>query len=112
MGITDDIKDPVFKAGQLADAKDLGDKGFIIGDAYTPDWIPPFQQQVHGVLIVAGDCQASVDTLLHKAIRILKLAPSRDSSTICHEVVRLHGTARPEEHSGHEQYVIQLDVQL
>lgn len=100
MGITDDIGDSVFKAGQLVDAKDLG-------DTYSPDWIPSFQRQIHGVVIVAGDSQESVDKLLREATSILQLSPLHST---CHEIVRLQGTVRPGNQKGREQYVIQTHI--
>lgn len=53
------------------------------------------------MLIVAGDCQATVDERLTEALQVLQMGPTGT----CHEVLRLQGVVRPDDQSGHEQYV-------
>ncbi|TCD63943.1 hypothetical protein EIP91_004753 [Steccherinum ochraceum] len=100
LGITDDIGDPAFKSGQLSVAQDLGDKGFNVNGTFTPDWIPAFKEAIHGIIIVSGDSQATVDERLNDTIRVLQLGPKGT----CHEVLRLLGAVRPGDEKGHEHF--------
>ncbi len=100
IGITDDIGDPVFKAGQLADASNLGDPGTTTGGNFTPDWFPAFKNPVHGLIIISGDCQATVDRTLLQVEAILRVG--KNDATIT-EVLRIVGVVRPGNQKGHEQ---------
>ncbi|KAH8094516.1 peroxidase TAP [Cristinia sonorae] len=101
LGVTDDIGDAAFKQGQLANAQGLGDKGSTIGGKFEPNWIPAFKNAVHGVIVISGDCQSTVDERLADAARILKLSAHNGN---CHEVLRLDGSARPGDEKGHEHF--------
>ncbi len=61
----------------------------------NPDWVPEFRKEIDGVIIVAGDCQHSVNKKLHKALDVL-------GSTV-KEVLNLSGHSRPGKEDGHEQ---------
>ncbi|TCD63946.1 hypothetical protein EIP91_004756 [Steccherinum ochraceum] len=101
LGITDDIGDSLFKDGQLAHASDLGDKGATFDNKAPPtDWVQAFRDPVHGFMIVAGDCQATLDERLAEAMQILQMS----STGTCHEVLRLQGAVRPGDQKGHEHF--------
>lgn len=51
LGITDDIGDPAFKAGQFANAQKLGDGKFVNG-VFDPAWRPEFKGDIHGIILV------------------------------------------------------------
>jgi len=101
LGLTDDLGDAAFKEGQLADAQNLGDKGTTTGGTFTPDWIPAFKNPVHGVIIIAGDCQATIDERLAEVTTTLHVAPKNGN---CHEVLRVNGAVRPGAEKGHEHF--------
>lgn len=103
LGITDDIGDGPFTAGQFAGAEGLHDKGTTTNGAFQPNWDPAFLNGVHGMIIVAGDCQSTVDERLLEATSILQLG---GPNATCHDVLRLHGAVRPGDQNGHEQYVL------
>lgn len=83
----------------LPDAKELGDAGTgVDGKPYEPKWIPEFKKgTIDGVLVIAGDCEASITQKLHEIIAAFH-------QTI-HQVIRISGHSRPGEESAHEQYV-------
>ena len=99
LGVTDDLKDPLFAAGQRDDAFALADKG--TGDtkeSFVPDWDEAFlqkEQEIHGVILVAGDSFESVNGKLEEVKGTL-------GSSIA-DVATLAGDVRPGEFSGHEQ---------
>lgn len=78
----------------LADAADLGDPGTQSG-ATTPQWDPAFLGDIHGVILVTGECQVTVNDLLNQTVNIFQ-------STV-KEVIRLEGKVRPGDEKGHEQ---------
>ena len=102
MGITDDIGDPVYKAGQVADAENLADPGSKVSGKFVPNWVPAFKNPVHGVLIISGDSQISVDRKLAEVEAILRVG--KHDATI-HEILRTVGVVRPGNQKGHEQSV-------
>jgi Dyp-type peroxidase family len=65
LGITDDLKDPLFLAGQLADASKnaqeggLADPGVVTGPpthpTTDPAWEPAFKQTIHGCFLITGE---------------------------------------------------------
>ncbi|KAG8883878.1 hypothetical protein FRB97_005716 [Tulasnella sp. 331] len=62
LGVTGNIQDSGFSAGQQADAKALGDRpGAESTDAkYVPDWEPVWRDNVlHGVILIAGESHLS-----------------------------------------------------
>jgi len=101
LGITDDLGDSAFRGGQLADAQNLGDQGSTTGGAFTPNWIPAFKNVIHGIIIIAGDSQATIDERVTEVISILQLAPTNGT---CHEVLRINGAVRPGAEKGHEHF--------
>ncbi|ESK83484.1 dyp-type peroxidase family protein [Moniliophthora roreri MCA 2997] len=90
LGVTDDLADGAFKAGQFADAENLGDPG-------TGKWIPAFKgTSIHGVFILASDSLLRVNT------QLLRIQAIMGSSI--HESYRLQGSARPGNQEGHEHF--------
>ncbi len=106
MGINDDIGDSAFNTGMLADASNLGDKGTTSASGiFDPDWDPEFKQDIHGLILVAGDHHATVDDLVK---RIEKTFSVGTQNATIHEVTRKVGDVRPKKEAGHEQYVDHL----
>ncbi|OBZ72595.1 Dye-decolorizing peroxidase msp1 [Grifola frondosa] len=101
MGITDEIGDSAFDEGQLADAQDLGDKGTPTSTGFVPDWIPAFKNPVHGVILISGDCHATVQATLIKVEQIFNVGAH---NATLHEVLRLVGDVRPGAENGHEHF--------
>ncbi|KAF2451251.1 Dyp-type peroxidase [Karstenula rhodostoma CBS 690.94] len=104
LGIQDDLKDPLFTAGQRGDAFDLADKGTgNTKENFKPDWDAAFlqeQQAIHGVVLVAGDSFESVNGKLEEVKAILS---AKGTSSIA-EVATLAGDVRPGEFKGHEHF--------
>ncbi|KAF9739233.1 hypothetical protein PMIN03_005012 [Paraphaeosphaeria minitans] len=104
LSITDDLQDPLFSAGQRNDARALADKG--TGDTdenFQPDWDEVFlqgSQEIHGVILVAGDSFGSVNGKLDE----VKATLSADETSSIVEVATLAGDVRPGEFSGHEHF--------
>ncbi|CAL1715804.1 unnamed protein product [Somion occarium] len=96
IGVNDPIGDPAFQAGQLADAQNLGDKGTTTNGTFTPDWLPAFKNQVHGVFVIAGDSHITIDARLVQIRLIL--------GTTIHEVFSVTGNVRPGDQKGHEHF--------
>ena len=109
MGINDAIGDPVFEKGMLADAPFLGDPGIKsasgVVDPNNPDWIPAFKQDIHGMILVTGDCDKTVHEKLAEIERIFHVGAW--DATI-HEVLRIVGNVRPGAEKGHEQFAMHL----
>ena len=85
------------------DAKDLGDPGKQSSDgSFSPDWVPAFKQDIHGLILVTGDSHLTVDEKLVEVQRIFQIGTH--NATI-HEVTRLVGDVRPGAEKGHEQFV-------
>jgi hypothetical protein len=110
MNIRDEIGDPVFNAGMVADAKNLGDQGTTdSAGKFVPDWIDEFKQEsqeIHGVILVTGDCHATVEEKLVE-IKEIFLVEDEQNATI-HEVISIVGDVRPGDFSAHEQFVSRL----
>lgn len=103
MGINDDIGDGAFNTGMLADAPNLGDTGTTSASGtFNPDWDPEFKQDIHGLILVAGDSHATVNETLREIEEIFSV---RAQDATIHEVTRKVGDVRPKKESGHEQYV-------
>ncbi|KAL1597921.1 hypothetical protein SLS60_008409 [Paraconiothyrium brasiliense] len=104
LGVTDDLKDPLFAAGQKADAFDLADKGTgDTKDGFKPDWDDAFlqeKQEIHGVILVAGDSFETVDGKLDEVKGLL----STDGTSSIAQVATLAGDVRPGEFKGHEHF--------
>lgn len=90
LGVTDNLQDPQFVAGQFADATLLKD------DNPATNWVQGFQGTgIHGVFLLASDQDASITDLL------ATLTSALGSATT--EVHRLAGAARPGDQEGHER---------
>ncbi|KIJ46058.1 hypothetical protein M422DRAFT_29451 [Sphaerobolus stellatus SS14] len=90
LGVTDDLGDPLFTAGQEADASVLGDPG-------TTNWVPSFVgKQIHGVFLLASDTTSNLNSFLSDLNAILQGA--------IQEVYSLNGAARPGDQQGHEHF--------
>jgi Dyp-type peroxidase family len=87
-------KDDGFTKGQFSDAKELGDD--LKPSTNDPDWIPEFQKEIDGVIIVAGDCKNNVQEHLSKALSCFGNAIG--------EVLHLFGHTRPGAEDGHEHF--------
>jgi hypothetical protein len=98
IGIPDEIGDPTFDKGMLKDAPALGDQ-------VDPNWIPEFTQEIHGLIMITGDCHATVEARLADIKKIFLVG--EESATI-HEVLSLVGDVRPGRAAGHEQFVSRL----
>lgn len=94
LGITDNLGDSLFTAGQEADASALGDPG-------TTNWVTQFVGHgIHGVILLASDTLDNINTELANIQSIFG-----DSIT---EVYSLQGAARPGDQQGHERKCFQL----
>jgi hypothetical protein len=94
------LADTAFLAGQKADAEALGDQGTSTGGTFEPDWLPPFKQEIHGLIIFSGDSHATVNSKLKEVLHIFGFGTSKSSVT---EVFRITGDVRPGKEAGHEQ---------
>ncbi|TRX88292.1 hypothetical protein FHL15_010796 [Xylaria flabelliformis] len=93
LGFTDDIGDPLFENGMLADANDLGDD--------LTDWDADFKKGIHGVITVA----ANNNNVLERTVdRIKKIFRVGQKDVTIEEVTRLLGQTRPGAESGHEHF--------
>lgn len=102
IGIQDAIGDKVFEAGMLADAKNLGDKGYTSSDGtFHPHWDPAFKGgNIDGLVIISGDCHA---TAREELKRIEKLFFVGTKDALIHNVITIVGDVRPGKEKGHEQ---------
>lgn len=101
LGITDSIGDPVFDAGMIADAQNLGDKGTTSG-TFVPDWLPAFKDgNIDGLIIISGDCHATVSQEL-KNIEKIFLVGTKNAAI--REVLTIVGDVRPGKEKGHEHF--------
>ncbi|KAK1236407.1 dye-decolorizing heme-containing peroxidase [Marasmius sp. AFHP31] len=90
LGVSDDLKDDAFKAGQASDANNLGDPG-------TKNWVDAFKgNKIHGVLLVAADNNLRLLAQLAKCKLALGLSVS--------ELYTLQGASRPGDQEGHEHF--------
>ncbi|THH17068.1 dyp-type peroxidase [Bondarzewia mesenterica] len=104
MGIKDDIQaEPnPFKAGQLKDAQNLGDKGVTDKSGnFVPDWIDAFKHPVHGVFIISGHDHPSVSKKVHEVEHIFGVDGQHPSFK---EVLKVVGDVRPGKEKGHEHF--------
>ncbi|KAM0797506.1 peroxidase TAP [Usnea florida] len=101
MGIDDStINDPAFTKGMLADALDLGDPP-TTADPKNPDWVPAFKHGVDGMVLVSGECHA---TVAEKLAEIEKIFFVGTPSATIHEALRIVGDVRPGNEKGHEHF--------
>lgn len=92
----------------LDDAKELGDAGTSSPEGFEPSWDPEFKQDIHGLILITGDCHATVDRSLARIKQIFSVG--KQDATI-HEVVTIVGDVRPGEVSAHEQSVSHVSWQ-
>ena len=103
MGINDKIGDDAFDAGMLAGAAALGDPGTNSpSGTFSPNWIPAFKHDIHGVILIAGDSHKTVDEKLAQIESIFRVGAHH---ALIHEVYRTVGDVRPGKEKGHEQFV-------
>lgn len=103
LGITDDIGDNSFKAGQLASAEALHDRGTKTSNGkFDPTWEPAFKKGLHGVILITGDSQQTVQGVLSQ---IKKLFLVGQANATIRESLSLTGDVRPGVEKGHEQFV-------
>lgn len=89
LGINDSLNDPVYSAGQFADASNLGDPG-------TTNWVNAFKGTgIHGVFLLASDSVVLINVQI-AAVKLL-------FGTSITEQYRLAGQARPGNQEGHER---------
>jgi hypothetical protein len=94
----------------LADASNLGDPGSpSFSGVFVPStWITEFKQEIHGLILITGDCHATVDGRLAD---IEKIFLAGEENATIHEVLTLVGDVRPGDQSAHEQFVSRLPTQ-
>ncbi|KIJ50749.1 hypothetical protein M422DRAFT_245419 [Sphaerobolus stellatus SS14] len=81
---------PLFTAGQEADATVLGNPG-------TTNWVPSFLgKQIHGVFLLASDTASNLNSFLSDLNAILQGS--------IQQVYSLNGAARPGDQQGHELF--------
>ncbi|KAF8143462.1 dye-decolorizing peroxidase precursor [Mycena galopus ATCC 62051] len=91
LGVTDDLGDPDFVAGQFA-----ANETSTIGDNPST-WDPAFAgNSIHGVFLLASDTVGNIDTELANIQSIL--------GTSITELYSLQGAARPGDEEGHEHF--------
>lgn len=102
MGIKDEIGDSAFDAGMLAGAAALGDKGTTSASGeFNPNWVPAFKHDIHGVILITGDCHETVDRKLAQIENIFYVGAH---NALIHEVYRTVGDVRPGKEKGHEHF--------
>lgn len=67
-------------------------------------WLLEFQREIHGLIVIAGDSQATVG---QKLVEVKKIFGGKQNSTI-QAVKRIDGNVRPGMEAGHEQFVSSL----
>ncbi|CUA74864.1 Peroxidase 2 [Rhizoctonia solani] len=97
LGIKEDICDNVFNAGQLSDAKDLGDIGVTCPDgSFHPFWEHAFLHGVDGVFLISGESWVSVNA------RVKEVEDHFEQAF--RAVYCLKGSVRPGDQKGHEHF--------
>ncbi|KAJ7255204.1 fungal peroxidase [Mycena rebaudengoi] len=92
LGVTQSLGDLAFSNGQFVGASGLGDS-----DAAIANWVPEFRgRNIHGVILLASDTQANIDSTL------ASLKAALGSSI--NEIYSLQGAARPGNQAGHEHF--------
>jgi Dyp-type peroxidase family len=105
LGITDDLKDPLFTAGQLADAsasfaeQGLGDPGVVTGTKTDPAWEPAFKKTIHGCILITGESKHTIAERLKELENILV--------GTFKTIIKVEGNVRPGAESGHEHFGFQ-----
>ncbi|KAG8690103.1 hypothetical protein FRC09_012136 [Ceratobasidium sp. 395] len=97
LGIIDDIGDPAFSKGQLADAEGLGNQGAVTDGGFDPhQWETAFKSRIDGVLLAAGESWKTVNQVVKTALDTL-----RHSVRV---VYKLKGAVRPKDQKGHGHF--------
>ncbi|KIJ50734.1 hypothetical protein M422DRAFT_245397 [Sphaerobolus stellatus SS14] len=90
LGVTDNLGEPLFAAGQEVDATPLGDPG-------TTSWVPSFlRKQIHGVFLLASDTTSNLNSFLSDINAVLQGS--------IQQIYTLNGAARPGDQQGHEHF--------
>lgn len=102
LGITDanKINDPLFQAGMLKEAQDLGDRANPDKPGFEPEWDTEFLQEIHGVILITGDSHATLNSQLEDVKCILM----KDNNHTIKEISKLVGDVRPGNQRGHEHF--------
>ncbi|KAG8684865.1 hypothetical protein FRC08_013445 [Ceratobasidium sp. 394] len=96
LGITDDLGDAVFSAGQRADAHNLGDDGKTIHGKFDPNWEQAFKTRIDGVLLAVGETWVTVNAKIEEILKTFG-----DSLRV---VYNLKASVRPGDGKGHEHF--------
>lgn len=87
----------------LKDAEFFKDPGTKLPSGeFSPDWLPAFKQDIHGMFLVSGNRHKTVDEKLEEVGKIFSMGAH--DATI-HELIRIVGDVRPGKQKGHEQFV-------
>ncbi|EJF56508.1 Dyp-type peroxidase [Dichomitus squalens LYAD-421 SS1] len=101
LGITDNVGDTAFVEGQLKDSQNLGDAGTTDAQGnFTPDWLPAFKNQIHGLIIISGDSELTVSATQATVMAIFNIGVH----ITLHEITTLKGVVRPGAEKGHEHF--------
>ncbi|KAM5544620.1 hypothetical protein V8D89_001518 [Ganoderma adspersum] len=100
LGIKDNLGDTAFATGQQLDSKNLGDAGTTVNGKFVPNWIHAFKNQIHGVVIISGDCERTVTATQATVLAIFNIG----AHITLHEVTTLKGVVRPGAEKGHEHF--------
>ncbi|TDL17953.1 Dyp-type peroxidase [Rickenella mellea] len=72
LGITDNLADPPFAAGQFASAQAIGDQGQVVNGVFDPAWLPQFKgHDIDGLFLFAGDSEATINEDCDKVFHVL-----------------------------------------
>ncbi|EJC98275.1 DyP-type peroxidase [Fomitiporia mediterranea MF3/22] len=96
LGVTDDLGDQSFNAGQIESAKDLGDGTTDSSGNFDPGWLDAFKNGVDGIFLFGGDSDVSI--LEGEAKVRLVFATSIS------EALTVPGRVRPDKEKGHEHF--------
>ncbi|KAJ7060955.1 hypothetical protein C8F01DRAFT_1141391 [Mycena amicta] len=86
------IGDAAFLRGQIADARNLGDRGYAHGEAWEPAWDAEFRADIHGIFIITAYNEATAQSFIRDLERAFAWTPRRSSIK---KVVNLHAYPRP-----------------
>ncbi|KAF8625445.1 hypothetical protein AX17_006846 [Amanita inopinata Kibby_2008] len=80
-------------------ALEIGETG--TGPTFEPDWLPPFKQEIHGLIIFTGDSHNAVDAKMGDVLEMFGIGTPAQSIS---EVTRIAGDVRPDPYAGHEHF--------
>nr|UQK85143.1 dye decolorizing peroxidase [uncultured fungus] len=103
LGITDKLGDTAFDEpqGMLGRAQFLGDPGTTNGSSFSPNWLPEFKNDIHGVILISGDSHETVTAQLKKVKNIFKIGQPNAS---IEEIISICGHVRPGKEKAHEHF--------